>query len=106
MSAKKRMLASKRADVGSMRVSMTGEVAGGVGSVRSAIGYNPKQERYNRHTGACKPLLHFLINPLLQTAAVFFQQKTPHADAISENLVRLGITGSARNPLLAYSVLG
>ena len=89
-----------------MQVSMTGEVAGGVGSVRSAIGYNLKQERYNRHTEACKLLLHFLVNPLLQTAAVLFQKKTSHADAVSKNLVRLGITCRAGNPLLSYIVLG
>src|ERR1700738_1627630 len=50
-SARKRMLASKRAEVGSTRDSTTGEVACGPGSLRSAMDEESKLFTVYQHSG-------------------------------------------------------
>jgi hypothetical protein len=45
------------------------------------------------------------MNPLIQPAAVVFQQKTPDPEALTKDAMRLVIAGRTRNPLLSNLLL-
>jgi len=63
----------------------------------------PRTKKSKREPRASPELS--LLEPSFQSAAVFLQQKRPHAEAFADDAMRLGIARGARDPLLAHLVL-
>src|ERR1700733_9722708 len=116
-SARNRILASNRAEVGSILVVSTfsGADAFTVGdSLRSAMGrrsglltvYQPGVTAQSGELEfAAQSGCSGAFEPLRQPAAVLLQQKCAHAKAFAEDAMRFRVAAGTRDPLLSHSIL-
>src|SRR4051812_19510579 len=110
-SARKRILASKRADVGSTFVasSFAGADEFTTGSsLRSVMSRRGGLITVYQRARPAQRLLRTsraALHPFRQSAAIFFQQERSYAIAFAKDAVRFWVAGGSSDPLLSNAVL-